>query len=785
MQELMERLSQLQATLSAKVVGQEEALSHLVQSLGAWLLRCSKEGVVTPFSALFVGPDLVGKGLTARVLAKDSGYFEGFKVVAMAQYTTLESATQLIGPEGELALFATRCPKGVIIFDEIEKSDVQVQVALAEFLWSENSPFGQMALLFATTLGRELYLSDDFWLQWRQGHLRAEMMLLEAIAKQQKMLYQTPQPMVAPELLTRLAEYPMIIFSRLSFAALEEIASAALRRTQEEIEAMGVACTLVRPELLTKALILSLSPYINAKQVVHNLSRLLLDPILAALRKNEEIVRVRVGAGRALAADLGKFRGSEEELSRLRRHLITPKWQVRVVEGELRLSLSRLLAEPLGRPDEGVTLEYAASGFAGVAGQAGVKRALEKILLLLQSPNELAKFHLSTPRGLLLYGPAGMGKTLLAQAFAYEAGVGFVMLKGAQLFDTTLVAQAFQRAKEAAPAIVILDEIDTKGVVEGVVTSVPVEEIVRQIELSEGLLRPLFVIATAREKDEVPASLLAAGKIDLFVEVPPLDAEARRYFVEKILEAPHEEIKVERVVAYTSGMSGYDLERIGIVAGREAIGAKRDKISEAILIDAINMIKYGERIEQHRIKHFEADRRLTAWHEAAHAVLSVLLLPDVAIEQVTIAPRAEALGFVSYDQPDHIANIDKKEIENNLCVLLAGREIRLLLEGEHGLDSGASSDLAAATALAYQAVSRLGMDEVLGAVNIDAVVTVDHLFLRRKIEERVVVWLKEAQERTRMLVELHRPLIEKVALRLLEEEMLSGTELKAMIKEAL
>lgn len=156
--------------------------------------------------------------------------------------------------------------------------------------------------------------------------------------------------------------------------------------------------------------------------------------------------------------------------------------------------------------------------------------------------------------------------------------------------------------------------------------------------------------------------------------MPELDREARRFFIEQILKKPNDgKIDVDKVVRYISGMNGYELQRIGKEASLHAIRHGLTCISEEILLEQINIIKYGSKLEKKHIRNLEEDLRMTAFHEAGHAVLSYLLLPNTKIEQVTIAPRLRVLGFISYSFEDFPSNLSKEEVFNNICVLMAGR----------------------------------------------------------------------------------------------------------------
>ncbi|MCX5869556.1 MAG: peptidase M41 [Deltaproteobacteria bacterium] len=321
---------------------------------------------------------------------------------------------------------------------------------------------------------------------------------------------------------------------------------------------------------------------------------------------------------------------------------------------------------------------------------------------------------------------------------------------------------------------------------EGVLTGVPADQLALEIDaLSDDPEESVFTVITAVSMEEVPELLIEPERIDTFVEVPELDREARRFFIEQILKKPNDgKIDVERVVRYISGMNGYELQRIGKEASLHAIRHGLAGISEEILIEQINIIKYGSKLEKKHIRNLEEDLRLTAFHEAGHAALSYLLLPDVKIEQVTIAPRLRTLGFISYSFEDFPSNLSKDEMFNNITVLMAGRTASMKKFGAKGMDTGASSDLEEATHQAYLAIANLGMDEELGFVHTDTLThNVNPQFFREVVERQVRVWIDKATKRAGELVETNWQQIETLADILIRQEIVDGAELERIMNE--
>ena len=247
---------------------------------------------------------------------------------------------------------------------------------------------------------------------------------------------------------------------------------------------------------------------------------------------------------------------------------------------------------------------------------------------------------------------------------------------------------------------------------------------------------------------------------------------------EKILEKPNDgKINVKRIVRYITGLSAADIERLGRMAALSVIEQGKKVITEEILIEQINIIKYGHKIENQMIKNLELEMKMTAYHEASHAVLSYLLLPDVKIEQITISPRSKTLGFVSYTEQDQIATVTKEEIFHDICVMMAGQAAKMKKAGKKTIDTGAGDDLYQASFQAYNAIAVLGMDKELGFINTSAVTQTDIYFLSEKIEKRFLKWIHEAEKITVKLIDEHWNQIEKLAMLLIEKEVVENDEL--------
>ncbi len=418
-------------------------------------------------------------------------------------------------------------------------------------------------------------------------------------------------------------------------------------------------------------------------------------------------------------------------------------------------------------------------GFDDVVGHKHIKERLKGIIKIIKNPKMLERFDTPVPKGLLLYGPVSVGKSMLAKAFAKEAEVPYLEISGSKLFELEYIKEVYDLASKKAPCIVILEDIDIKGIVQGAITNVSFSDIAKVMESTD---ERVFTFATAESLDEIDPTLTSPQKLDFLLEVLELDKDARRFFIEKILEKPHDpKIDVERIVRYITGMSALELERIGRMAALSVVEQDKELITEEILIEQINIIKYGHKVEKQMVETLEKELKMTAYHEAAHAVLSVLLLPHIKIEQVTISPRSKMLGFVSYNEEDPLSNISKIDLFHDICVLLSGRIAKVKKMGDDQMDSGAQNDLSQASLQTYAAITTLGMDKELGYINLNAINTLDNYFLEQQIEKRFLHWMHVAKQNAEKLVHTHWEKIETLALKLIEQEIVESDELASII----
>lgn len=755
-------------------------------------------GLAPHFKGVFdllvlAGPPASGKKRLAHRLAKDLGR-ESLHV-HMGEFSFADDIGRLLDEEkGLLTVWIKAHPEGIVIFDDIDACDHSIQRAIAAIV-SDGSPadpqrYCRALFLFVFKVKAPEWTENDFIDRYYAQPLLEQARFYEALAA-----VGAPDENGAlhllfdPELLNVLSESDLILFYAHDLPQLQSICESILHENARHIKAQtGTAIHLENVSALAQALLLSFSPYLNSTRIAHKLPAAFFDLLSACLEQSKVCtLGVSAEAQRQLdtlfaTADAVKSFGKYDRRFRL---VWTHKPQRIVLDSVIEIGDTAPAKDTLQNDRLHI---HAGSpvGFDDIAGQNRAKEQLKKLISLLQNEKALEHFAITLPKGVLLYGPQGVGKTMLVKAAAKEAGLPYLYLHGSDLFDETLIEEAYARARISAPMMVILEGVDLKGLVEGNYTPIPTEVLGRSIDQSPD--RPeafVFTVMTAQNKDEVPEALTHAGRIDQFIEVPELDREARRFFAKKLLEKPHENIDIERISRYMTGMNGYELERIAKACALEAIKIGKNKLDEQIVIDQINTIKYGSRLDKKRLKNFEEDLHQSAIHEAGHAIVTLALMRDVEIEQVTVIPRSEALGLVSYTQEEVETNLDVEEIRGNIAVALAGRLATIKAFGEKkGLETGAHSDLQQATMYAYSAVAMYGMDKELPNLNIEILLqNISNTLYAETIEKSISRWIEDGTKRAKEVIETHWTLIETIAQRLIKEEFIEGSELKKLYED--
>ncbi|MFV3127827.1 ATP-dependent zinc metalloprotease FtsH [Niveispirillum sp. KHB5.9] len=458
-------------------------------------------------------------------------------------------------------------------------------------------------------------------------------------------------------------------------------------------------------------------------------------------------------------------------------------------------SRARLLTEKVGR----VT-------FDDVAGIDEAKQELEEVVDFLKDPQKFQRLGGKIPKGVLLVGPPGTGKTLTARAVAGEANVPFFTISGSDFVEmfvgvgASRVRDMFEQGKKNAPCIIFIDEIDAVGRHRGAGLgggNDEREQTLNQLlvemdgfEANEGVI----LIAATNRPDVLDPALLRPGRFDRQVVVPNPDVLGREKIVKvhmrKVPLAPDVDPKI--IARGTPGFSGADLANLVNEAALLAARAGKRVVGMADFEAAKDKVMMGA--ERRSMVMTEREKKLTAYHEAGHALVSLLVPEYDPLHKVTIIPRGRALG-VTMNLPERDrTNYTKREMESRLAVLFGGRVAEEIIFGAENVTTGASSDIQQATRWARAMVAEYGMSDKLGRVRYNAneqEVFLGHSVAQQQniseataqlIDEEIRRLIEQGESLAQKLLTEHLDDLHKVSEALLEFETLSGEEVKALMR---
>lgn len=363
--------------------------------------------------------------------------------------------------------------------------------------------------------------------------------------------------------------------------------------------------------------------------------------------------------------------------------------------------------------------ESAAPGctFADVAANDEARRSLEQLRDYIVQPEKYARFGARMPKGVLLYGPPGTGKTLLAKALAGEAGVPFFALSGSDFVEKFVgvgamrVRELFKKARKAGKCVIFIDEIDAMGKKRTDNSSDERDQTLNALlsEMSgfhsgEGVI----VVAATNRIEMLDPALLRPGRFDRQIEVG-LPGKRERLSILELHSRNKpmgEDVSLDSLASQTAYFSGASLENLLNEAAILAANEGGEEISMEHIRSALVRTIVGE---DRQSTATEAERRVIALHEAGHAVVARALTPKSRLARVSILPAGRGAAGYNLAIPPERVMLSKRDLENQACVLLAGRAAELLIGGEDALTAGASNDLERATELVAAMVSELGM----------------------------------------------------------------------------
>ena len=439
--------------------------------------------------------------------------------------------------------------------------------------------------------------------------------------------------------------------------------------------------------------------------------------------------------------------------------------------------------------------------FADIAGAEEAKNELEEVIDFLKDPQRFSRLGGRLPKGVLLVGPPGTGKTLLARAVAGEAARPFFQMSGSDFVEmfvgvgASRVRDLFEQGKAHAPCIIFIDEIDAVGRHRGAGLGGGHDEREQTLnallvemdgfETNEGVI----LLAATNRPDVLDPALLRPGRFDRQVIVDFPDVRGRegilRVHAKKLPLAADVELKV--VAKGTPGLSGADLANICNEAALLAAREESDKVAMSHFEAAKDKVMLGA--ERRSLVLTDSERKLTAYHEAGHAVIGLRLPGLDPLHKVTIVPRGSALGLTASLPQEDRHSYTKEWLEGQLAMLFGGRVAEEMIFGPEKITTGAGNDIERATAMARQMVTRFGMSDVIGLMAIgqanQEVFLARELVQRREVSEHTAQQvdqeikrvLDEAEERARSIVTEHKDLLERIAQGLLEREALDSVDI--------
>ena len=443
--------------------------------------------------------------------------------------------------------------------------------------------------------------------------------------------------------------------------------------------------------------------------------------------------------------------------------------------------------------------------FNDVAGVDEEKEELEEIVEFLKTPKKFTDMGARIPKGVLLVGQPGTGKTLLAKAVAGEAGVPFFSISGSEFVEmfvgvgASRVRDLFDQAKKNAPSIIFIDEIDAVGRQRGAGLGGGHDE--REQTLNQllvemdgfGTNEGVIVLAATNRPDVLDKALLRPGRFDRQIVVSAPDVKAREQILEVHARKKKlaEDVDLKTVARNTSGFAGADLENILNEAALLAARRNLDCIGMKEIEDAMVKVTMGPE-KKTRVRS-EKENKLVAYHEAGHAVVSRYLPTQDKVHQISIVPRGMAGGYTMYRPAEDKSFRSKTEMEESIVSLLGGRVAEKLILDD--ISTGASNDIERATAISRAMVTKYGMSERLGTITFGA--DQEEVFLGRDlahakeyseetaaiIDEEVKKIVDAGYEKAINILSEHVDKLHAVAKVLLEKEKIDGDEFDKIFAE--
>lgn len=839
--EKLKEISAFEEKLSALLLGQDqaiEAVSDHLKKASSNPKKGQPQGVF-----LFMGPPGTGKTYLSELMVEHLDAYDNVEVFDMANYQSENDNYDFVGitnsysnaTPGRLTTSVAAHPRSIVVFDEFEKANSRVQDSLLS-LFSKGSvqdqfkiqseedrknagiykqyfnekgvlevDFSQAIIVITSNLGQSLYSKPEFLDSLKNDPISAKSAVIDAMSKETKITRGSEEPAITPPMLSRMSAASIVVFNKLDSENLFRLANQQIEsRIKEEEENIEASINFNDQDSIMKMFLLSIGPNFDIRKLKSAIPDdlpfdIITDELQIHYKKAsaKPIKSVKLEITNQAKKQLKEILDSSGEScitkQMFRKHQTVNYTTTSVIKKDtLTFTFDNIEIVKVNKVDDfdakiGFSLELPTTTFEDIAGHTKVKERLSETVGFLKNPSIITKHDVDLPKGILLYGTPGTGKTMLAKALANEAELPFIATTGNDLLSAGVdgIKELFARARDYAPCIIFIDEIDaiqkrgTNSYMDTIINRLLTEIDGFDSKADE----PVFIVGATNRIDRLDSALIRSGRIEYHIEVPYLDKEARGYFIDKILaHSAFSNITVARddLIQLTTGMSGSELERIK----RECIFeiSKLDKldVENDMLTEQINLIKYGHKLDLSKEK---LRLETTAVHEAGHLVAQWYLSPETKIEQITIVARSNSLGFVSFDHGDN-PEVNLKWYMNQSCCALAGREAQIMKFGESSLDAGASSDLRAVMRYANNAIVNLGMDASLYNISTKSFKEIDGSSLfTSEIEKAVRAWVDTATKQTRELLIKHWKEVEAISDAAMEKETLYENEIAEILGE--
>lgn len=429
--------------------------------------------------------------------------------------------------------------------------------------------------------------------------------------------------------------------------------------------------------------------------------------------------------------------------------------------------------------------------FDDVAGLDEEKEELVEIVDFLKKPEKFTKMGAKIPKGVLLYGKPGTGKTLIAKAIAGEADVPFISMSGSEFIEmfaglgASRVRKLFEKARKLSPCIVFIDEIDAIGSRR---TSNSGAETENNQTLNQLLVEmdgfsseeTIIVLAATNRPEMLDKALLRPGRFDRQITIPTPDLKGRLEIL-KIHSADKriaENVNLESIAEDTAGFTGAELANILNEAAIIATKGEHEDIEREDIEEAVKKVTVG--IEKRTRVYSEKDKKLTAYHEAGHAVVSRYLETQPEVKEISIIPRGVAGGYTMQKSDEDKYYISKTEMQEKLIMLLGGRAAERLVMDD--ISTGASNDIEVATKIARDMVTKYGMSDTLGPIDFQGKEPYEMQMFGENIGDRIGQEVKTlidtAYNDAQTLLKEHRDKLDRIAEALLQKEKINEEDFK-------